>query len=66
MRNKFTSIVKAAVMLLQFVGSRQHMWFETFVENLAPYLVERGWEVFVFCQELGSGEPWEIRTKALT
>ena len=42
-----------------------HGGFETFVENLAPYLVERGWEVFVFCQELGSGEPWEDSYKGV-
>lgn len=32
-----------------------HGGFETFAENLAPYLVERGWRVIVYCQEDGTG-----------
>jgi len=28
-----------------------HGGFETFAENLAAYLVQRGWEVIVYCQE---------------
>lgn len=32
-----------------------HGGFETFAEHLALYLVKRGWEVTVYCQEEGSG-----------
>lgn len=32
-----------------------HGGFETFAEHLALYLVRRGWEVIVYCQEPGSG-----------
>ncbi len=32
-----------------------HGGFESFTEKLAPYLVEKGWEVTVYCQELGTG-----------
>ncbi|MEE9342434.1 MAG: DUF1972 domain-containing protein [Gammaproteobacteria bacterium] len=35
-----------------------HGGFETFAEFLAPYLVEHGWDVTVYCQELGSGAPY--------
>lgn len=30
-----------------------HGGFETFAERLAPYLVERGWRVIVYCQQEG-------------
>jgi glycosyltransferase involved in cell wall biosynthesis len=33
----------------------RHGGFETFTERLAPYLVERGWEVTVYCQEESRG-----------
>jgi len=33
----------------------RHGGFETFAEKLAPYLVARGWEVVVYCQEEGNG-----------
>lgn len=33
----------------------RHGGFETFAEKLAPFLVARGWEVAVYCQEEGSG-----------
>ena len=36
-----------------------HGGFETFTEKLAPYLVEHGWDVTVYCQELGDGEWYE-------
>ena len=29
----------------------QHGGFETFAERLAPFLVQRGWNVSVYCQE---------------
>jgi glycosyltransferase involved in cell wall biosynthesis len=32
-----------------------HGGFETFAEKLALYLVQRGWRVIVYCQEVGSG-----------
>lgn len=32
-----------------------HGGFETFAEHLALYLVERGWQVTVYCQEDGAG-----------
>jgi glycosyltransferase involved in cell wall biosynthesis len=32
-----------------------HGGFETFAEYLAPYLVEHGWKVTVYCQEEGTG-----------
>lgn len=35
-----------------------HGGFESFVERLAPYLVERGWQVTVYCQEDGQGDIW--------
>ena len=44
-------------------GSRgipaRHGGFETLVQNLAPYLVNRGWAVTVYCQESGRGAMWE-------
>ncbi|WP_047393378.1 DUF1972 domain-containing protein [Chitinibacter sp. ZOR0017] len=36
-----------------------HGGFETFAEYLAPFLVERGWTVIVYCQEEGEGEIYE-------
>lgn len=33
-----------------------HGGFETFAEYLAPYLVEKGWRVVVYCQEDGVGD----------
>lgn len=36
-----------------------HGGFETFAEALAPYLVERGWRVTVYCQHEGEGPLWE-------
>ncbi|MEE9494419.1 MAG: DUF1972 domain-containing protein [Gammaproteobacteria bacterium] len=35
-----------------------HGGFETFAEFLAPYLVQNGWDVTVYCQELGNGAPY--------
>lgn len=32
-----------------------HGGFETFAEHLAPYLVQHGWKVTVYCQEDGKG-----------
>ncbi len=36
-----------------------HGGFETFAERLALYLVERGWQVTVYCQEDGTGPAFE-------
>lgn len=52
---------------LRILGIRgvpaQHGGFETFAEKLAPFLVERGWTVTVYCQEDGNGpvveDEWE-------
>lgn len=38
-----------------------HGGFETFAERLAPYLVERGWRVIVYCQEEGTGPMFQDR-----
>jgi glycosyltransferase involved in cell wall biosynthesis len=37
----------------------QHGGFETFAEKLCLYLVEKGWQVTVYCQEDGDGARWE-------
>lgn len=37
----------------------RHGGFETFAEKLALFLRRQGWQVTVFCQEAGDGEPWE-------
>lgn len=48
---------------LRILGTRgvpaAHGGFETFAEYLAPYLVERGWHVTVYCQEDGAGPVFE-------
>jgi glycosyltransferase involved in cell wall biosynthesis len=36
-----------------------HGGFETFAAELAPYLVEQGWRVTVYCQEQGSSPSYE-------
>jgi glycosyltransferase involved in cell wall biosynthesis len=47
---------------LSILGTRglpsAHSGFESFIARLAPYLVERGWDVAVYCQdETGDGMP---------
>lgn len=37
----------------------RHGGFETFAEELATYLVERGWKVTVYCQGSGGGPVYE-------
>lgn len=37
----------------------KHGGFETFAEYLCPYLVSRGWNVTVYCQDDGSGGVYE-------
>jgi glycosyltransferase involved in cell wall biosynthesis len=52
---------------LAILGTRgvpaAHGGFETFAEKLSLYLVEKGWEVTVYCQEEGNGpvfsDAWE-------
>lgn len=48
--------------VLRILGIRgvpaAHGGFETFAEHLALYLVTRGWEVVVYCQEDGKGDVW--------
>lgn len=48
---------------LRILGTRgvpaAHGGFETFAEHLAPYLVEHGWKVTVYCQEDGAGPVFE-------
>jgi glycosyltransferase involved in cell wall biosynthesis len=48
---------------LRILGTRgvpaAHGGFETFAEHLAPYLVDRGWQVTVYCQEDGTGPVFE-------
>ncbi len=39
----------------------QHGGFETFAEKLCLYLVDKGWDVTVYCQEDGAGASWERR-----
>lgn len=49
--------------VLRILGIRgipaNHGGFETFAEQLALYLRERGWRVVVYCQEDGAGEMFE-------
>lgn len=50
---------------LRILGTRgvpaAHGGFETFAEQLALYLVERGWRVIVYCQDEGTGPVFEDR-----
>lgn len=43
-----------------------HGGFETFVEQLCLYLVEKGWKVTVYCQEYGKGAVYESVWKGIT
>ena len=59
--------VAATSRQLRILGTRgipaAHGGFETFAEHLALFLVQRGWEVTVYCQEDGPGavseDSWE-------
>jgi glycosyltransferase involved in cell wall biosynthesis len=46
--------------MLSILGTRgipaSHGGFETFAEKLSLYLVDRGWDVTVYCQKNGEGE----------
>ncbi|MNJ31430.1 hypothetical protein D3C77_260670 [compost metagenome] len=37
----------------------QHGGFETFAEKLSLFLISKGWQVTVYCQEDGQGSIWE-------
>ncbi|MFZ3153179.1 DUF1972 domain-containing protein [Pseudomonas sp.] len=37
----------------------KHGGFETFAEKLSLFLVAKGWQVTVYCQENGEGDRWE-------
>jgi len=54
---------------VQILGTRgipgSHGGFETFAEQLALYLTERGWEVTVYCQERSKGPVKEDRWKGI-
>lgn len=54
---------------LQILGIRglpaAHGGFETFAEYLALYLIERGWEVTVYCQEAGNGDAYESEWRGI-
>jgi len=49
--------------ILRILGTRgvpaAHGGFETFAEHLAPYLVNNGWDVTVYCQVDGKGINYE-------
>ena len=42
-----------------------HGGFETFAERLAPYLLERNWDVTVYCQAVGPAHMWEDRWRGI-
>lgn len=48
---------------IRILGTRgvpaAHGGFETFAEHLAVYLVQRGWQVTVYCQQDGTGPVYE-------
>jgi glycosyltransferase involved in cell wall biosynthesis len=50
-------------MKLQILGTRgipaEHGGFETFAEHFAVYLQQKGWQVTVYCQEVGADEIYE-------
>jgi len=54
---------KGYLLNIQILGTRgipaQHGGFESFAENFSLYLVQKGWEVTVYCQEEGPGEIYE-------
>ncbi|AZO83654.1 glycosyl transferase [Stutzerimonas stutzeri] len=43
----------------------KHGGFETFAEKLALYLQDRGWDVLVYCHELGDGKLVESQWKGI-
>jgi glycosyltransferase involved in cell wall biosynthesis len=59
-----------SIRCVRILGTRgvpaAHGGFETFAEHLSLYLVERGWQVVVYCQEDGSGPIFEDQWKGVT
>ncbi|MDH3347477.1 MAG: DUF1972 domain-containing protein [Desulfobulbaceae bacterium] len=57
-------------MKLIILGTRgipaNHGGFETFAEGLSLYLVNKGWEVLVYCQEKGDGPIYEEKWRGVT
>ena len=43
----------------------QHGGFETFAEYLCQFLVERNWNVTVYCQENGTGQIYQTEWKGV-
>lgn len=59
-RESARTTARAALAILGTRGiPARHGGFETFAERLALYLVDRGWEVTVYCQRDGSGSASE-------
>ncbi|AOS97196.1 hypothetical protein AUP74_01765 [Microbulbifer aggregans] len=60
MPKKRTDLVDSGSKTVRILGTRgvpaSHGGFETFAEKLALYLVDRGWQVVVYCQEEGAGK----------
>lgn len=61
----YLSLVTNSTMSLKkisILGTRgipaEHGGFETFAEHFALYLVEKGWDVTVYCQQDGEGDVW--------
>lgn len=56
--------------IIHLLGTRglpaSHGGFETFVANLAPFLTDKGWDVRVYCQRLGSGPITEEAYRGFT
>jgi len=54
---------------VRILGTRgvpaQHGGFETFAQELAPYLAKKGWDVTVYCQNEGKGQAWEDSWKSV-
>lgn len=44
----------------------QHGGFETFAEYLCEYLAKKGWNITVYCQEKGKGQPYETEWEGIT
>ena len=56
--------------IIHLLGTRglpaNHGGFETFIANLAPFLADKGWDVRVYCQRVGSGPITEEVYKGFT
>ena len=60
---------RSASRVVRILGTRgvpnRHGGFESFAEDLAPFLVARGWTVVVYCQEEGDGPSWESQWRGV-